>query len=326
VTRCGRLIRDPATADSSSASLGNAAATEHGEEVASVSFKDPKAITEAGTAKGAEKARIAPGKMVVAGFLAGAYIGFGGLLAISVSAGLDPATWGTLPTLFTGAVFTVGLMLVVIAGSELLTGNMALVPLAAMRGRANLGQLTQNFFWVILGNLLGSLFVAYFLAVETGVVTGEMQLARLESIAMAKGVEETEWQIFLRALGCNWLVCLAVWMAMAAEDIAGKILAIFFPIMAFVAMGFDHVVANMFFLPAAIFAGLDLTWWDAIHNWIFAFLGNLVGASIFVAGAYWYLYGRPAEQRPGRTMPGDQPHETGRLPEQEQERELAGRR
>ncbi len=287
--------------------------------------KDPKAITEAGTAKGAEKARIAPPKAIVAGFLAGAYIAFGGLLAISVSAGLDPETWGTLPTLFSGVVFTVGLMLVVIAGSELLTGNMALVPLAAMRGRANFKQLTQNFAFVLLGNLLGSLFVAYFLAVQTGVVTAELPLARLDAIAHAKGVEETEWQIFLRALGCNWLVCLAVWMALAAEDIAGKILAIFFPIMAFVAMGFDHVVANMFFLPAAIFAGLDITWWNAIHNWIFAFLGNLVGAAVFVAGAYYYLYGRPAEQAPGRTQPGDAPHSDGRADRQE-DRELAGRR
>jgi len=289
-----------------------------------VAFKDPKAITEAGTAKGAEKARVPPPKAIVAGFLAGAYIGFGGLLAISVSSGLDPATWGTLPTLFSGAVFTVGLMLVVIAGSELLTGNMALVPLAAFRGRANLRQLTQNFAFVLLGNLLGSLFVAYFLAVETGVITGELQLARLDSIAQAKGVEETEWQIFLRALGCNWLVCLAVWMAMAAEDIAGKILAIFFPIMAFVAMGFDHVVANMFFLPAAIFAGLDITWWNAIHNWIFAFLGNLVGAAIFVAGAYHYLYGRPPGSPKDATLPGDQPHDEGRLAHQ-QERELVRR-
>ncbi len=288
-------------------------------------FKDPKAITEAGTAKGAEKARVPPGKAIVAGFLAGAYIAFGGLLAISVSAGLDPETWGTLPTLFAGAVFTVGLMLVVIAGSELLTGNMALVPLAAMRGRANLKQLTQNFAFVLLGNLLGSLFVAYFLAVQTGVVTAELPLARLDAISHAKGVEETEWQIFLRAMGCNWLVCLAVWMAMAAEDIAGKILAIFFPIMAFVAMGFDHVVANMFFLPAAIFAGLDITWWNAVHNWIFAFLGNLVGAAIFVAGAYYYLYGRPAQKSGDTTMPGDQPHDDGRLAHQE-ERQLAGRR
>ena len=80
---------------------------------------------------------------------------------------------------------------------------------------------------------------------------------------------------------------------MTAEDTGGKILGIFFPIMAFVAIGFDHVVANMFFLPAAIFAGVDgITWWTAIHNWIFAFLGNLVGAAVFVAGSYYYLYGR----------------------------------
>ena len=124
----------------------------------------------------------------------------------------------------------------------------------------------------------------------------------------AKGVEETEWQIFLRAVGCNWLVCLAVWMALAAEDVAGKILAIFFPIMAFVAMGFDHVVANMFFLPAAIFAGVaGHHLGDAIHNWIFAFLGNLVGAAVFVAGAYWYLYGR--DTRPSRGHAGGRPFE-----------------
>ncbi len=95
-------------------------------------------------------------------------------------------------------------------------------------------------------------------------------------------------------------------MAIAAEDIAGKVLAIFFPIMAFVAMGFDHVVANMFFLPAAIFAGIpELGWGDALHNWIFAFLGNLAAAIIFVAGFYWYLYGREEKSPdPGDTERG----------------------
>jgi formate/nitrite transporter FocA (FNT family) len=136
-------------------------------------------------------------------------------------------------------------------------------------------------------------------------------LARLEGIATAKGIEETEWQVFLRAVGCNWLVCLAVWMSMAAEDIGGKILAIFFPIMAFVAMGFDHVVANMFFLPAAIFADVPgLGWDDALVNWSFAFLGNLVGAVIFVAGAYYYLYGKPAEQQPPRPTRATSPPPT----------------
>jgi formate/nitrite transporter len=264
-----------------------------------VAFKTPDQITEAGTDTGVKKASLSWDKALVASFLAGAYIAFGALLAITVTAGMPKETWGTLPTFFAGAVFSVGLILVVVAGSELLTGNMALVPLAAFRERIPLRRLFSNFALVLVGNLLGSLFVAYFLAVETGVVTAELPLQRLTEIATAKGVTETEWQIFLRGLGCNWLVCLAVWMALAAEDVAGKVLAIFFPIMAFVAMGFDHVVANMFFLPAAIFAGVDgITWGDALHNWLFAFLGNLVGAAVFVAGAYWYLYARDEETTP----------------------------
>src|SRR3954451_12198626 len=248
-----------------------------------MSFKDPRAITVAGSQTGATKAALSPAKAIVAGFLGGAYIAFGGLVAISVSSGLKPEIWGTLPPLFTGATFALGLVLCIIAGSELLTGNMALVPLAALRGKATWRALSMNFTWVLIGNLIGSLFVAYFLAVKSGVLTAELPLQRLAAIATAKGETETDWQIFLRAVGCNWLVCLAVWMALAADDIAGKVLAIFFPIMAFVAMGFEHVVANMFFLPAAIFAGVDISWWDTIHNWIFAFLGNFVGAALFVA-------------------------------------------
>jgi len=271
-----------------------------------MSYKPPKDVAKAGIETGSTKARLSWDKALVAGFLAGAYIAFAGLLAFTVTAGMNPDIWGTLPQFFTGTVFSVGLILVVIAGSELLTGNMALVPLAAMKGRATFKQLAENWAFVLIGNLLGSLFVAYFLAVQTGVATAELPLARLAAIAHAKGIEESEWQIFLRGVGCNWLVCLAVWMALSATDVAGKILAIFFPIMAFVAMGFDHVVANMFFLPAAIFAHVpDITWWDAIHNWIFAFLGNVVGATIFVSGAYWFLYAREVQEEPGDTPSGE---------------------
>lgn len=264
-----------------------------------MSFKSPPEITSASVEIGVQKAQMSPDKLLVGGFLAGAYIAFASLLAITASAGLDPAKVGGVITLITGSVFTLGLILVVIAGSELLTGNMALVPIAALARRVGLGRMSLNFTFVLIGNLLGSLFVAYFLAVKTGVVTAEQPLARLGQIATAKAVTETDWQIFLRALGCNWLVCLAVWMALAADDIGGKVLAIFFPIMAFVAMGFDHVVANMFFLPAAIFAHVPgVGWGDALNNWVFAFLGNFVGASVFVAGAYWYLYGRPDRGEP----------------------------
>jgi formate transporter len=258
-----------------------------------MAFKPPDKITEAGTETGVKKATLPAGKLLVGSFLAGSYIAFAGIVAVSVSSGLNPELWGSLGTFFTGVAFVLGLVLVVIAGSELLTGNMALLPLAALRGRLGPGQIARNFGLVLIGNLIGSLFVAYFLAVETGVLTGEPSIERLGAIADKKAVEESTWQIFLRAIGCNWLVCLAVWMAIAAEDIGGKVLAIFFPIMAFVAIGFDHVVANMFFLPAAIFADAGtLDWADAIHNWIFAFLGNLVGGGVFVGAAYYYLYGR----------------------------------
>ena len=274
-----------------------------------MAFKSPPEITAAGVLTGTKKAHMAPGKLLVGSFLAGAYIAFAGLLAVVTSAGLDPEKVGGVVTLITGSVFAMGLILVVIAGSELLTGNFALVPLGAFARRVGFGRLAGNFGIVTIGNLLGSLFVAYFLAVKTGVITADQPLERLGKIAIAKGQTETDWQIFLRAVGCNWLVCLAVWMALAAEDVAGKVLAIFFPIMAFVAMGFDHVVANMFFLPAAIFAHAPggLTWGDTLHNWVLAFAGNLVGAAVFVAGAYWYLYGDtvPGESSAGGVQTGN---------------------
>ncbi|NJP35414.1 formate/nitrite transporter family protein [Micromonospora thermarum] len=262
--------------------------------------KEPAEIARAAVDSGVKKARLRWDRTLVGSFLAGAYIAFGALVAIVVSAGLDPATWGTLPTLFTGAAFTLGLVLVVIAGSHLVTGNMLLVPIGAMAGRLSLGDVARNLSLTLLGNLLGALFVAYFLAVSTGVVgdvgsdagaPAGMAYERLAGIAEAKALHETNWQIFLRGVGCNWLVCLGVWLALAADNVSGKILGIFFPIMAFVAMGFDHVVANMFFLPAALWAGVPgIGWPDVLNNWLFAFLGNLVGAVLFVATSYWYLF------------------------------------
>jgi formate/nitrite transporter len=247
---------------------------------------------------GAKKTHRTWDRVLVSAFLAGAYIAFGALVAITVSSGLNPATWGTLPTLFMGAAFTLGLVLVVIAGSDLATGNMMLVPLSAMHGRIGVGDVVRNLTLVLIGNLIGAVFVAYFLAVQTGVIghagasgTAGLTYERLASIAEAKAVGESHWQVFLRGIGCNWLVCLAVWMSLAARTVSGKVLAVFFPIMAFVAMGFDHVVANMFFLPAAIFAGVPhLSWGDVLLNWLFSGVGNLVGAVVFVSTSYWYLF------------------------------------
>jgi formate/nitrite transporter len=268
-----------------------------------MAFKSPPEIAAAAVISGTRKANMTWDRALVGGFLAGAYIAFGSMVAIAVSSGLDPKSWGTLPTLFTGAVFALGLVLVVVAGAELLTGNMALLPLALIRRKITLAQLGINWGLVLLGNLLGSLFVAYFLAYKTGIIavkadpaggvltSAGMEHVRAVAIASGKALKESDSQIFLRAIGCNWLVCLAVWLGMSAEEISGKILGIFFPIMAFVAMGFDHVVANMFFLPLGHFIGAPgLTWGAVSNNLIWAFLGNAVGAGVFVAGAYWFLH------------------------------------
>jgi formate/nitrite transporter len=289
-----------------------------------MSFNTPEQIAEAAVETGTKRAFLSPDKMLVGGFLAGAYIAFGGLLSMAVSSGLDPKTWGTLPTLFAGAAFSVGLMLVVLAGSELLTGNMAYLPIAALRRRFSIGRLSFGLLIVLIGNVIGSIFVAYFLAVKTGVVGTPKSAAgtppalifeRLKTIATLKATTETDLQIFLRALGCNWLVCLAVWLALSANDTGGKILGIFFPILAFVAIGFDHVVANMFFLPAAIFAHVPgIGWGDTLNNWLWAFLGNLVGAAVFVSTAYWFMYlrGTPDEGAAGHERTG-QPGAESRL-------------
>jgi formate transporter len=259
--------------------------------------REPQEMAQVAAQTGAKKVHRTWDRVLVSAFLAGAYIAFGALVAITVSSGLDPAIWGTLPTLFMGAAFTLGLVLVLIAGSDLATGNMMLVPLSAMRGKIGMGDVARNLTLVLLGNLVGALFVAFFLAVQTGVIgdagadgSSGLTYDRLAQIAVGK-LDHTAWETFLRGVGCNWLVCLAVWMSLAATSVSGKILALFFPIMAFVAMGFDHVVANMFFLPAAVFAGVPgVGWGDTVVNWLLAGAGNLVGAVIFVATSYWYLF------------------------------------
>jgi formate/nitrite transporter len=169
-----------------------------------------------------------------------------------------------------------------------------------LRGRTSLARLGVNWGLLTVGNLIGSLFVAYLLADKTGVIgtaaskagtPAASNFARLTAITVGKALTESDLQVFLRAMGCNWLVCAAVWLAIAARDIGGKILAIVFPITAFVALGFDHVVANMFFLPLAMFQHVHgITIAHVVSNLVVAFVGNAVGAVLFVAVAYWYLY------------------------------------
>jgi formate/nitrite transporter len=263
-----------------------------------MSYNTPAETAALAVQSGVAKARMKIGPVLVGSFLAGAYIAFASLLAIIASAGMPGPTekWAGVTTIVTGVVFSVGLILVVVGGSELLTGNMMYLPIALLAKRISAAQLVKNWALVTVGNLIGSLFVAYVLAHETGVIGNEKTQAhiRLVGIVTGKAITETHLEVFFRAIGCNWLVCMGVWLALAATSVSGKILGIVGPISAFVALGFDHVVANMFFLPLGLMEHVPhLTMGNVLWNLVLAFFGNLIGGGVFVASAYWYIYLRP---------------------------------
>ena len=275
-------------------------------------FLAPEELATALVSWGESKTRSSALQLLILGFLAGAYIGFAAHLATVVATG--DFAWLGLKKFFVGAVFSVGLMLVIIPGSELWTGN-TMMTAALLERRISFAQVMRNWFWVYLGNLGGAVFLAWMIVTQTGIMDGPFGATALQiaSSKVSEGVAgHSHNSAFLfRAIGCNWLVCLAVLQAMAARDISGKVLGIFFPIMAFVAAGFEHAVANMYFIPAGIFArhlpaacsasGLDAALlqqldWTAMwqYNLVAVTLGNLIGGGLFVGLVYWWVYVRKA--------------------------------
>jgi formate/nitrite transporter len=242
------------------------------------------------------------------GILAGAYIGFGGLLSTTVT--FDAASkWGIgISKILSGATFSVGLMLVVIAGAELFTGNNLMVS-SVMTREITFGTMLKRWGIVYLANFVGSIFLALLFYFSGLWKTGDGALgAAAVKIAynkVALGFGEALW----RGIGCNWLVCLAVWMALAARQVIGKIFAIFFPIMAFVAIGFEHSIANMYFIPTGILLmngagftnvpGVDpnlLGWINFLwRNLLPVTIGNIIGGVVFVGMSYWGAYLRPVK-------------------------------
>jgi formate/nitrite transporter len=274
------------------------------------SFKSPADTAKAcvGIAELKETAPLS--NLLILSFLAGAYIAFGGLLAEVVTGGMAAAgaPVGNVKLVF-GAVFPVGLMLVVIAGSELFTGNCMYMPFGILMGKSSWFGLIRNWVGSWVFNLVGSLFVAYCLAYLTGILAvppwdaSAITIAKTKAlggakfVAAGKSTTSLTWmQVFWRAIGCNWLVCLAVYLAIASDDIIGKVFGIWFPIFAFVAIGFEHVVANMFFIPVGIFLG-GVTWTQFfVNNMIPATIGNIIGGAIFVACIYYWTYLRGTKE------------------------------
>jgi formate/nitrite transporter len=267
-------------------------------------------------------------KMFMLAVLAGAFISLGAIFATTVGAGgmvvteLDgTVAFNTglpygITRLLTGFVFSLGLILVVVAGAELFTGN-NLIVMAWANGKVTGAALLRNWIVVYVGNFIGAIgtVVLMFLTKQYTFGANSVGIAALR-IGVTK-VDLTFIQAVALGILANGLVCLAVWLTYSARSTTDKILAIIFPITAFVATGFEHSIANMYFIPYALFikdfdpgfvtavgdkvANLDLLTWRAffVNNLIPVTLGNIIGGAVLVAAVYWAIFLRPENSRQG---------------------------
>jgi formate/nitrite transporter len=287
-------------------------------------FHPPVAIVAKAGDAGKYKTGLPAWNMVLRGFMSGAYIAMGGALASVCSTGIAYSaaqiTAGAVPggfasagvaQLILGAVFPVGLIITVLTGAELFTGDAMLAPMAAFIHKISWAQVLTLWVLVYIGNLIGSLFWAYIMANgpfvsfnAAGVATVTAFGTRAIAIAGAKtsyvGMMGM-WSAFLKGIGCNMLVNLAILLGICADDAAGKFFGIWFPIMAFVSMGLEHSIANMYFIPAGILTQgfvTDPTAIVASVNWVSMWtsnlipvtLGNIVGGMVFVGVIYWVAF------------------------------------
>ena len=266
----------------------------------------PPEMAVACEAAGASKASRDAVTLLVLGTLAGAFIAFGAIFMTVVLTGTGDLPWG-VARLLAGLVFSLGLILVVVGGAELFTGDTLMV-VAWASGRISGGALWRAWMLVYAGNIIGALATAWLvlMAGQHGFAGGAVGRTAL-TIASAKAALPTA-QLFFLAILCNVLVCLAVWMTFGARTTTDKVMVIVPPIAAFVAAGFEHSIANLYLLPYALgikaWAGPEfwiaagqmptdfpsLTVGAALHNILVATAGNLLGGSAMVGAVYWFVY------------------------------------
>jgi formate/nitrite transporter len=250
----------------------------------------PPAGYEGAVAAGTKKAGMAPDKIFALGMLSGAHIGFGAYLMLTVGGacpGLVASNPGLQKIILGAFGLPFGLMMTLVTGAELFTGNTALVTTAYLEGKATLGGLLKSWITSYAGNFVGSVLLAALVATAGTLVGGGASIG----VAVAKTSLSFK-TAFVRGVLCNWLVCMAVWMASMAKDLPGKIVAIWFPISAFVAMGLEHSVANMFIIPLGIMSGAAVSWKDfLLKNLLPVTLGNIIGGAVMVAAVFSYAYG-----------------------------------
>ena len=268
-----------------------------------MNFFGPADVAKNYIATGKAKVNTPIPKMIILGILAGAFIAFGGIASTTVAVSIPLASVGK----FVGAcVFPGGLTMVLLAGSELFTGN-CLLTIPLLQKEISVGEMLKNWVFVYIGNLIGGILVALAVVFGHSLSLFDSSLATsVISTAVAK-TSMTFGDAFIRGILCNFLVCIAVWISFAAKDVAGKIIGLFFPIMMFVLCGFEHCVANMYYIAAGLFAmavpsyaakaaeaGIDTSGLNIGSyfgaNLLPVTLGNIVGGAICVGCVYWFCY------------------------------------
>ena len=262
----------------------------------------PKDIAERVEDIGVTKARLPLLTVATLGVLAGGFIGLGALYFTFVTSDASLTFAGS--RVLGGVAFSLGLILVVVAGAELFTGNNLLVMAWASR-RITTQELLANWTIVFVANFVGAigLVVLVFLAQQWQMNNNAVGINAVK-IAAAKTALPF-WEAFFKGILCNILVCLAVWLALAGRSVIDKIFAVVFPISAFVAAGFEHSVANMYFIPLGILlkarvaeaGGETLSWFGFFSNLVPVTLGNIVGGGLMVALVYYFVYRHSANPR-----------------------------
>ncbi len=269
-------------------------------------FLSPPEITENCIEVGCKKVSLSAYQRCLLAILAGAFIAFA---AEGSNAAIHTIHSVGIAKALAGALFATGLMMVVVAGAELFTGN-HLIVIACLTKRASWPALVKNWLFVYSGNFIGAMIIVAFILYSGQLNFSGGLLGGFTIKTAVYKVGLTFVSAFLMGIMCNWLVCLAVWMSYAAGDIVGKLAAIFFPIWLFVTSGFEHSIANMYYIPAGIFAKSNPAWVQAaislgvkpaeisgltwgsfvINNLVPVTLGNIVGGTLFVGMIYWFCY------------------------------------
>jgi len=267
----------------------------------------PREIALKAEAIGVQKTRLDFLSLVALAVLAGAFIGLGAMFATTVLAGVDGMLPFGVSRLLSGVVFCLGLILVVVGGAELFTGNNLMV-MAWAAGKVSPREMLRAWAIVYVGNFIGAVGTAGIVFLSGQYLSGKGSVAGVAlTIATNKVSLSFEHGLFLGIL-CNVLVCLAVWLAYSARTTADKIMAIVFPVSAFVVAGFEHSVANMYFIPLGLFIKAwapavmwtqigatsanyaALTWAGLVDNLIPVTLGNIIGGGGLVGLVYWFVY------------------------------------